>query len=82
MWSASEQRHKLLNSETCVGNNAAERADPHLLVIRNDNPCMRLIAAKHHVTAGLTAKNKADALKSSANLTARQIGGKFGHAAP
>ncbi len=69
--SAPKQFDKLLNSEACVGNDATERADPQLFVIGNDNPCVRLIATKHHVTAGLTAKDKPNALQGGANIPAR-----------
>jgi hypothetical protein len=69
--STPKQFDKLLNSKACVGNDAAERADPQLFVIGNDNSCIRLIAAKHHVTAGLTAKDKPHALQDSADIPAR-----------
>lgn len=67
---ATQQFDKLLNSEACVGNDAAERADPQLLVIGNDDPCVGLITAKHHVTAGLTAKNEANTFQDSTDIPA------------
>lgn len=66
-----KQFDKLLTSEARVGNDAAERADPQLLVIGNDDPCVGPITAKHHVTAGLTAKNEASTLQGSADIPAR-----------
>jgi hypothetical protein len=32
---------------------------------------MRLVAAKHHVAAGLASKNESDALQGDKNLSAR-----------
>jgi hypothetical protein len=53
--------------------------DPEMLVIGNDDPCVRLVAAKHHVTAGLSPENESGALQGGADIPARQIGGELGH---
>lgn len=65
--SVSQQRDELLNDEAGVGGDAAERAGPELFVIGYDTPCIGLAAAKHHVTAALSAENEPGALQSGAD---------------
>jgi hypothetical protein len=79
--SASKHFDELLNSEAGIGDDATQSAWPELFVIGNDDPRVRLIATKHHVTAALPPKNEPDALQGSADVPAGKIGGKFGHVA-
>ncbi len=79
--SPSEKFHELLDGEPGIGDDSAERARSDLLVIGNDDPGVRLVAAEDHVAAGLAAEDEPSALKSTADLKARQIGGELGHVA-
>jgi hypothetical protein len=66
-----KQLDELLHSQAGVGDNATEGTGPDLLVIGHDDSRVRLVATKHHVTAGLPTKNEADALQGSADFSAR-----------
>jgi hypothetical protein len=61
----------LLNGEAGVGDDATERAGAELFVIGNDDSCVRLVATKHHVAAGLPTKHEPDALKRGPDFPAR-----------
>jgi hypothetical protein len=60
--SASEQLQELVDSQACVGNDLSQGALPDLLVIGNDDPGLRVAAAKNHVAAALAAKDESGAL--------------------
>jgi hypothetical protein len=62
---------ELFNAESGVGNYAAERAGSELPVNGNNDPCVRSVAAKHHVAACLAAEDKSGALQRGADLAAR-----------
>jgi len=66
----SKQLDELLDGESGVGDDATGRAGSKLLVVGNNDPCVRLVAAKHHVAAGLTAEDETGAPQGSANFTA------------
>jgi len=68
---APQQRNEIFHRESSVRNDAAERIRPDSFVVRNHSPRVRLVAAEHHVAAGLPAKNKAGTLESAANFTTR-----------
>jgi hypothetical protein len=69
--SAPEQFHELFNGQTGVCDDAAERAGSQLLVVWDDGPGVRSVAAKDHVAAGLAAENESGALKGCADFKAR-----------
>jgi hypothetical protein len=69
--SPSEELHELLDGKPGVDDDAAERARSDLLVIRNDDSCVRSVAAENHMAAGLAAEDEPRALKSSTDLKAR-----------
>jgi hypothetical protein len=48
----------LLDGESCVGDDSAERAQSDLLVVGNHDPGVRLVAAEDHVAAVLAAENE------------------------
>jgi hypothetical protein len=50
-------------------------------VIGNDDPSVRLVASKHHVTAGLATKDKSDALQGDADVPSGKVGRELGHVA-
>jgi len=54
--SPSKQLHELSDGKPSVGDDAAERAGSELLVVGNDNPGVRLVAAEDHVAAALAAE--------------------------
>src|ERR1019366_8910438 len=57
--SAVEQLYELIDGHTGVSDDAAEGARSDLLVVGYDNPSMRFVAAKDHVTATLAAEHEA-----------------------
>jgi hypothetical protein len=61
---------ELFNGESGVGDDATERAGSELLVVGNNGPRVRLVAAKHYVAAGLAAEDEPGALQGSADFTA------------
>ena len=69
--SSSEQLHELIDCETGVRDDPAQRAGSNSLVIGNNDPRIRLVAAQHHMAAGLPAEDKPDALQSGADFQAR-----------
>jgi len=64
--SPSEKFHELFDGEPCIGDDSAQRARSDLVVIGNDDPGVRLVAAEDHMAAGL-----ASALKGCADFKAR-----------
>jgi hypothetical protein len=50
-----------------------------LFVVGDDNPGVGSFPAKDHVAAALTSEHKAAAFQGSADVSARQVGGEFGH---
>jgi hypothetical protein len=76
---APKQFNKLLDREAGVRDDATESAGSNLLVVGNNGSRVRLMAAKHHVASGLSAKNEAGALQGGANFTTREIGWELGH---
>jgi len=68
--SPSEQLHKLFDGEPGIGDDSAERARSDLLVVGNDDPGVRSVAAEDHMAAGLAAENEPGARKSSADFKA------------
>ncbi len=66
----SEQLHELFNGESGVRYDAAERAGSEPLVLGNDGPGVRLVAAEDHVAAGLAAEDESRALEGGADFKA------------
>jgi hypothetical protein len=66
----SEQLDELFNGQPGIGNDPTERAGSDLLMVGDNGPCVRLVAAKHHVAAGLAAEDKPRAFQGSADFTA------------
>jgi hypothetical protein len=67
---APKQFNELLDGEAGVGDDATQRAGSEPFVIGHDGPCIGFVATKHHVAAGLAAKNEPSALQGSADFTA------------
>jgi hypothetical protein len=65
----SKQLHELFNGESGVGDDAAERAGSDLLVVGNNGPGVRLVAAQDHVAAGLTPEYEAGTLEDGTDVT-------------
>jgi hypothetical protein len=68
--SPSEQLHELFNGYAGVGDDAPERSGSDLLVVGDDGPGVRLVAAQDHVASGLAAEHKASAFKCGAHFSA------------
>ncbi|HEY7242386.1 MAG TPA: hypothetical protein VH678_00705 [Xanthobacteraceae bacterium] len=68
--SAPKQLDKLFNRESGIRNDTTQRAGSELLVVRNNDPGVRLVASKHHMAAGLAAEDEPGALQGGADLTA------------
>jgi hypothetical protein len=68
--SPSEQLLESFNAKSGVGDDAAQCAGADLLVVGNNDPGIRLIAAQNHVAAGLTAEHEPGALKGGADFAA------------
>jgi hypothetical protein len=68
--SPSEQFHELFNGESGVGDDAAERAGSEPLVVGNNGPGGRLVAAEDHVATGLAAEYEPGALKGGTDFNA------------
>jgi hypothetical protein len=60
----------LFDGEPGIGDDSAERARSDLVVIRNDDPGVRVVAAEDHMAPGLAAEDEPSALKRSANFKA------------
>lgn len=68
--SPPEKLRELFDGEPGIGDDSAERARSDLLVVGNDDPGVRLVAAEDHVAAGLATEDKPCALKGSADFKA------------
>jgi hypothetical protein len=66
----SEQSHELVNGESGIGDDAAERTGSDLLVVGNNGPGVRLVAAEDHVAAGLAAEDEPGVLKGGTDFNA------------
>ena len=77
--SAVEQLYELIDGHTGVGDDAAEGARSDLLVVGYDNPSMRFVAAKDHVTATLAAEREACPFQGGSRFSAGQVDRKLGH---
>jgi hypothetical protein len=69
--SPSEKFHELFDGEPCIGDDSAQRARSDLVVIGNDDPGVRLVAAEDHMAAGLATEDEPSALKGCADFKAR-----------
>ena len=69
MLSASKQFDELLNSETGIGDDATQGTGPDLFMIGNYDPRVGLVAAKHHMTAGLPTKRESSAFQCGADFS-------------
>jgi hypothetical protein len=65
-----KQLQELFDSEAGVRDDAAERAGSKRLVVGNNDPGIRLVAAEDHVAASLAAEDESGALKGGAHLKA------------
>jgi len=69
--SPSEEFHELFDGEAGIGNDSPERAQSDLLVVGNDDPGVRLVAAEDHVAAGLAAEDESRPFQRGADFNAR-----------
>jgi hypothetical protein len=65
-----DKLHELLNGKTCVGDDAAQGANPDLLVVWDDRSGVRVVAAQNNVASGLTSEYKTSPLEGSLYLAA------------
>jgi hypothetical protein len=68
-----QERDELVNRQSSIGNNAAQRALPDLLMVRDDYACVGVIAAQNQLAAALPSEYKAGSLQSSANFPAGEL---------
>lgn len=59
----SQQLQELFDRQISFLENASERAGAYWLVIRHDDARERIVPAKYHVAAALTAESEADAFE-------------------
>src|SRR5262249_8402595 len=70
----------LIKGESSIGDDPPERAGSKRLMVGNDHPRVRLVAAEDHMAAGLATENEPGALQRSTGFKAGQIGGELGDA--
>ena len=71
----------MIDGQSGVGDDAAERAGPDLLVVGDDGPGVGHLAAQDHVASGLAAEHEPGPLESGADVPAGQVGGELGQVA-
>jgi hypothetical protein len=63
----TKKLHELIDGQSSIGDDAPQRASSNLLVVRDDDPSVRLDTTKDHMAAGLSPKYEASALQCGTN---------------